>query len=130
MRWSPITLHPTKRERKVRGDSPYRRAPPDRSFGGAMPSYLIESYLPRSRCGELRAAVDRLRRATESLSAEGTQVRHLRSTFVPNDEICLHLLEADSAALVGEASRRAAIEPARVVQALPVAPSDAPGGAP
>ena len=95
-----------------------------------MPSYLIECYLPRSRSGELPAAVSRLRRATEALTAEGTRVRHVRSTFLPNDELCLHLLEADSAVTVGEASRRAAIEPARVVQALPVAPSDAPGGAP
>ena len=95
-----------------------------------MPSYLIESYLPRSRAGELGAVVEGLRRATESLSAEGTRVLHLRSTFVPSDELCLHLLEAESAAMVGEASRRAAIEPARVVQALLVAPSEAPGGAP
>jgi len=95
-----------------------------------MPSYLIESYLPRRRVGELPAVVSRLRRATETLTAEGAHVRHVRSTFVPNDELCLHLLEADSAATVGEASRRAAVEPARVVQALPVAPTDAPGGAP
>jgi len=95
-----------------------------------MPSYLIESYLPRSRYDELPAVVSRLRHAAETLAAEGTRVRHLRSTFVPNDELCLHLLEAESAATVGEASRRAAIEPARVVQALPVAPTDAPGGAP
>jgi hypothetical protein len=95
-----------------------------------MPSYLIESYLPRSRSGELPAVVGRLRRATESLTAEGMQVQHLRSTFLPHDELCLHLLEAESAATVGEASRRAAIEPARVIQALPVAPADAPGGAP
>ena len=95
-----------------------------------MPSYLIESYLPRSRAGELPATVSRLRRATESLTAEGAQVRHLRTTFLPNDELCLHLLEAESAATVGEASRRAAIEPARVVQALAVAPNEAPGGAP
>ena len=95
-----------------------------------MPSYLIESYLPRSRAGELPTVVGRLRRATESLTAEGMPVEHLRSTFLPNDELCLHLLEAESAATVGEASRRAAIEPARVVPALPVAPADAPGGAP
>ena len=95
-----------------------------------MPSYLIESYLPRSRSGELHALADRLRRVTESLTAEGARVRHLRSTFLPNDELCLHLLEADSAAMVSEASRRAAIEPARVMQALSVASTDAPGGAP
>jgi hypothetical protein len=95
-----------------------------------MPSYLIESYLPRSRSGELHALADRLRRATESLTAEGARVRHLRSTVLPNDELCLHLLEAESAAMVSEASRRAAIEPARVMQALSVASTDAPGGAP
>jgi hypothetical protein len=92
-----------------------------------MPSYLIESYLPRSRTGELGAVADRLRRAAEMLTDEGARVRHLRSTFVPDDELCLHLLEAESAAMVGEASRRAAIEPARVVQALSIAPTD--GGA-
>ena len=90
-----------------------------------MPSYLIETYLPRSRFGELPAVVDRLRRATESLAAEGAPVRHLRSTFLPGDELCLHLFEAESAATVEEASRRAAIEPARVVQAY----THAPGGA-
>ena len=90
-----------------------------------MPSYLIESYLPRSRSGELPAAVSCLRRATESLAAEGAVVRHIRSTFVPSDELCLHLFEAEDEATVGEASRRAAIEPARVVQAV----SEAPGGA-
>jgi hypothetical protein len=90
-----------------------------------MPSYLIESYLPRSRSGELAAVVERLRLATDSLTAEGAPVRHLRSTFIPGDELCLHLFEAESATTVGEASRRAAIEPARVVQAV----SDAPGGA-
>jgi hypothetical protein len=95
-----------------------------------MPSYLIESYLPRIRSGELPAVVSRLQRATESLTAEGTRVRYVRSTFLPGDELCLHLLEAESAETVSEASRRAAIEPARVVQALPVASTDAPGGAP
>jgi hypothetical protein len=90
-----------------------------------MPNYLIESYLPRSRAGELTTVVDRLRRASESLTAEGAPVRHLRSTFLPDDELCLHLFEAEHETTVGEASRRAAIEPARVVQAV----SEAPGGA-
>ena len=36
------------------------------------------------------------------------------------------VVEAESAAMVSEASRRAAIEPARVVEALPVTPCDAP----
>jgi hypothetical protein len=85
-----------------------------------MPSYLIESYLPRSRSAELRAVVARLRRATESLTAEGTQVRHVRSTFVPDDELCLHLIEAESAEAAGEASRRAGMTPERIVEAVSV----------
>ena len=95
-----------------------------------MPSYLIESYLPRSRSSELPAAVARLRTAAEALTAEGAPVRLVRSSFLPSDELCFHLLEADSAELASEASRRASIDPARVVQALPVASSDSPGGAP
>ena len=95
-----------------------------------MPSYLIESYLPHTRAAELTAVVSRLRRAVETLTAEGADVRHVGSTYLPTDELCLHLLEAESATTIGEASRRAAIEPARVVQAMLVAPTDAPGGAP
>jgi hypothetical protein len=61
----------------------------------------------------VHAEVDRLRRATESLTAEGTRVRHLGSAFVPDQALCLHHVDAHLAATVGEASRRAAIEPAR-----------------
>ena len=95
-----------------------------------MPSYLIECYFARSRSGELPAAVGRLRRAAEALTAEGTSVRHVRTTFLPSDELCFHLIQAESAAMAGEAGRRAAIEPARVVQAVPVASTTQHGGAP
>jgi hypothetical protein len=85
-----------------------------------MPSYLVESYLPRSRADELQAAITQMQIAADALVAEGTLVRYLRSTFLPVDEICLHLLEAESASLAGEAVRRAGISFERVVEALPV----------
>lgn len=84
-----------------------------------MPNYLVESYLPRGREDELSHAALRAGRVAAALRAEGRHVRHLRSTFLPADEICVHLFEADSAALVDEASRRAGIPSERIVEAVP-----------
>jgi hypothetical protein len=87
-----------------------------------MPSYFVESYQPRGRAGELADAIVRARLAASLLAAQGTPVRHLRSAYVPDDEICLHLFEAASAQLACEASRRAGIAVDRVVEALPIDP--------
>jgi hypothetical protein len=85
-----------------------------------MPSYLVDGYLPRSRSGELAELIARLRAAAEELTAEGTAVRHVRSSFLPADELFLHLIEAESAEAAGEASRRAGIAPERIVEAVSV----------
>jgi len=85
-----------------------------------MPSYLVDAYLPRSRADELIDLISRLRAAAEALTAEGTQVRHVRSSFLPADELFLHLMEAESAEAAGEASRRAGIPPERIVEAVSV----------
>jgi hypothetical protein len=79
-----------------------------------MPSYLIEGYLPRSRASELSAAADRLRLVADALAAEGVQVRHVRSSFLPADELFLHVVEAESAEAAGDATRRAGISPERI----------------
>ena len=85
-----------------------------------MPSYLIEGYLPRARSAELPEAVRRMRSAAEALSTEGIAVRHVRSSFLPTDELFLHVLEAPSAEAAGEATRRAGIASERVSEAVPV----------
>jgi hypothetical protein len=85
-----------------------------------MPSYLVEGYLPRSRAAELVEAVARVREAAEGLSAEGVAVRHVRSSFLPDDELFLHLLEAPSAEAAGEATKRAGIALDRIVEAVSV----------
>jgi hypothetical protein len=85
-----------------------------------MPSYLVDSYLPRSRSGDLSELIARLRAAAETLTAEGTAVRHVRSSFLPADELLLHLVEAESAEAAGEATRRAGIAPERIVEAVSV----------
>jgi hypothetical protein len=85
-----------------------------------MPSYLIEGYLPRSRAAELSEAVARIREAAGELTAEGTPVRHVRSSFVPSYELFLHVVEAPSAEAAGEATRRAGIAPERIAESVPV----------
>lgn len=83
-----------------------------------MPSYVVETYVPRSSSAELAATAERAREAALTLAAEGQRIRFLRSTFLPTDELCLLVFEADSPAVVGEATERAAIEFERVVEAI------------
>ena len=83
-----------------------------------MPSYLVEAYVPRSRAAEARAAGRRARAVAEELSRDGTRVRYVRTTFLPDDETCFHLFEAASAELVEEVSLRAGLGRARVVLAI------------
>ena len=83
-----------------------------------MPRYLVESYIPRSRAMEARAAGRDARTAAEALAREGTQVRYVRTTLLPDDETCLHIFEAASEDAVGEVCRRAGIDTGRIVPAL------------
>ena len=62
----------------------------------------------------------RARAASQQLTSEGRQVRYLRTIFVPQDEICFHLYEAQTADEVGEASLRAQIAYERIVRAVSV----------
>jgi hypothetical protein len=83
-----------------------------------MPTYLVEAYMPHSHAQEARAAGRRARAAAEELSREGTPVRYVRTTFLPDDETCFHLFEASSADAVEEVSRRAQLGGARIVLAV------------
>ena len=87
-----------------------------------MPSYLVETYVPRSRAVEARAAGRRARAVAEELSREGTPVGYIRTTFLPDDETCFHLFEAVSARAVEEVSRRAKLGRARIVPAIDASP--------
>jgi hypothetical protein len=83
-----------------------------------MPSYLVESYLARARAGELPTTTSLARRAAAAMRAEGISVRYLRSTFLAEDEVCLHFFDAPSVEAAGEVSRRAAIEYDRITEAI------------
>lgn len=83
-----------------------------------MTTYVAEAYLARSRADDLTAVADRARAAARQLTEEGTAIRYVRSTFVPEDEMCFHLFEAGSADAVSEASARAGLGEVRVVAAI------------
>ena len=77
-----------------------------------MKSYLVESYVPCSPA-VLEASRERARKTAEL----GAAVLYVRSTYVPGDEVALHLFEAPSIEALEEAGRRAALEFERIVEA-------------
>jgi Protein of unknown function (DUF4242) len=79
--------------------------------------YLVESYVPVAGAKAQADVEARVRHAAEELARDGAPLRHLNCIFVPEDEMCLLLYEADSPELVREASRRAGIECERVLEA-------------
>ena len=83
-----------------------------------MQRYLVESYIPRSRARNARAAGREARTAAAELTREGTRVRYVRTTLVPEDETCFHIFEAASKEAVGEACRRAGIATGRILPAI------------
>ncbi len=84
-----------------------------------MPSFLVEAYLTATP-EALADARDRAARAAEL----GTGIRHVRTTYLPSDEVVMHLFEAPSAAALDDAGRRAALRYERIVEAVEGAADD------
>ena len=82
-----------------------------------MAEYLVELYVPRTDAAAARRLASNARRAAEQLTREGTPVRYERSIFVPDDETCFHLYEAESAEAVRELVRRAELPCGRIAEA-------------
>jgi hypothetical protein len=80
-------------------------------------TFVIESYLSRTGTGELDAAAVRLRAAIDEMPESAGRIRYLRSMFVPDDEMCFHVIEAPSQELAIEAAHRAGLTPDRIVKA-------------
>jgi hypothetical protein len=83
-----------------------------------VPEFLVELYVSRTHGPAVENSARSARRAAKELTAEGRPVRYVRSLFVPEDETCFFLYEADAAADVEEAARRASLPFDRVALAL------------
>jgi len=60
-----------------------------------VPSYLVESYLPRAPRA-LEDASDQARRVAGFAATKGLGVRYLRTTLLAADETCFHAFDATS----------------------------------
>jgi hypothetical protein len=89
-----------------------------RGDAGSVPDYCLELYLPGASMSALEAAAGRARTAAESLGACGGSVRYLRTTYLVEDETCLHFFAAASGEDVAEAARRAGLTGERITRSI------------
>jgi hypothetical protein len=78
-----------------------------------MPTYLVESYLPRA---DWRTAA-----AVVALFGSGSETRHRWSLLLPEEDLCLHVLDGPSAEVVREATVRAELRCQRISEVVLVA---------
>jgi hypothetical protein len=71
-----------------------------------MPTYLVESYLPQ--------AASRAADAVAALLAGDPGTRHRWSLVLPDEEICLHVLDGPSVEVVREATALAQLSCQRI----------------
>jgi Protein of unknown function (DUF4242) len=86
-----------------------------------MPVYMVERDLPGIKMEDLAAQKAAIQ-AGKEMSAEGKQVRYIRSTFVPGENKWMCLFEAPNPENVREANERAKIPFTRIVPAIDLAP--------
>jgi hypothetical protein len=90
-----------------------------------MAVYMVERDLPGISMEQLAAAQKRAIQTGKELTAQGRQVRYIRSTFVPGENKCMCLFEAPNPEHVREANERAQIPFTRIVAAEDLTPTSA-----
>ena len=87
-----------------------------------MAVYMVDRNLPgitpEQLAGAQRAAIT----ASERFTAEGRDVRYLRSTFLPDESRCMCLFEAPTRQRVKEVNDAANLPYTRIVEALDLTP--------
>jgi hypothetical protein len=89
-----------------------------------MPSYLVETFLPRGTSAGRAACERRAHSAAQALTQEGTSVRFDRAIHVPEDEICFFVFDAPSSRDAALAAQLAELGPLRIVEAVSSGNSD------
>jgi hypothetical protein len=91
-----------------------------------MPEYLLELYVPRADAHVAANHGQSARAGAEELTGRGRPVRYRWSIFVPAEETCFVLFEAQSADAVRAAARLAALPCERVSTAITHSLPEAP----
>lgn len=87
-----------------------------------MSVYMVERDLKGISMEDLGGAQKAAIGKAEQMTAEGTDVRYIRSTFAPEDGRCMCLFEAGSEAEVKRLNDEAGLPYDRVVEALDLTP--------
>ncbi len=87
-----------------------------------MPVYMVERDLPGIKMEQLAAAQKAAIEAGKELTAQGQEVRYIRSTFVPGEDKCMCLFEAPNVENVRLANERARIPFSKIVPAMDLTP--------
>ncbi len=87
-----------------------------------MTVYLVERSLKGISMDDLGGAQKAAISKAEEMTAAGTDVRYIRSTFAPDDGRCMCLFEAPSEADVKRLNDEAGLPYDRIVEALDLTP--------
>lgn len=87
-----------------------------------MPVYMVDRDLPGIQMDQLAAAQKAAIETSQKFTAEGKDVRYIRTTFVPGEAHCMCLFEAANADVVKEVNDTAKIPYTRVVEAMDLTP--------
>lgn len=94
-----------------------------------MKVFLVERDMLGISLDGLGEAKDAANRQVTIMRAEGTEVRYLRTTFVPGDGRCMCLFEAEDEAVVRTLNDDAGLPYHRVIEAYDLTPQGALHGA-
>jgi hypothetical protein len=83
-----------------------------------MPSYLVETFLPRCEAATRPVREARARSAADKLTNGGADVRFEGVIHVPEDEICFFVFRAESSREAALVAEHAALEAYRIVEAV------------
>jgi hypothetical protein len=84
-----------------------------------MHEFVAELYFSRADTAAARRAGVAARQAAEELAREGIAIELVRSIFVPEDETCLFIYEADSLESVRAGADRGGLAFDRIAQGSP-----------
>jgi hypothetical protein len=91
---------------------------PSRAAGDSPQSFLVEHYRPGITPDAFRDAIARVRASAAAMRRDGSSIRCVHSTLVPEDEAVLSLIDAGSSELVEQLFARAGVRVDRIVTAL------------
>ncbi len=83
-----------------------------------MKQFLVEVFTPRASARDLATAERRSISAARHLSGTDGEVRFVRMTYIPEDEMCFFVFDARSSREAALVAQRAGLEPIRVVEAV------------